>query len=206
MIGYKGGTIEAIVGPMFAGKTEELIRRLTRAQYANQKIIVFKPIIDNRHSEDKIISHNGREIKSIAVNSASDIYEKAIKGINNLERDNFSRGDLNYDVIAIDEVQFFDEEILFAVNFLANLGARIIVTGLDMDFKGEPFGVMPNLLAIAERVDKLTAICRCGAFATISQRLINGKPAKYDSPTVMVGAEESYESRCRACHEVDYDA
>lgn len=184
---HSNGRIEVITGPMFAGKTEELIRRLTRAQYANQKIIVFKPEIDNRYSDNKVVSHNGKEIDCIVTDKIDQLHEI----IN------------SYDVVAIDEVQFFDISIIKDIKTLADSGIRVIVTGLDTDFRGEPFGIMRDLICIAEKVDKLTAICtQCGKLATRTQRIINGKPAKYTDPVVLIGAKEAYEARCRECHEV----
>ena len=182
------GFIEAIVGPMFSGKSEELIRRIKRAQIAKQKVQVFKPAIDNRYSIDKVVSHNGTNINAISVVKASEIIE-------HLEEDT--------DVIAIDEIQFFDHLLVDVVREIADLGKRVICAGLDMDFRGEPFGPTPDVMAIAESVDKLTAICvKCGNPATRTQRLINGKPARYDDPIILVGAYETYEARCRKCHEV----
>jgi thymidine kinase len=182
------GFIEVIVGPMFSGKSEELIRRIKRAQIAKQKVQVFKPAIDDRYSIDKVVSHNGTNINAISVVKAFEIIEL-------LEEDT--------EVIAIDEIQFFDHSIVDVVREIADLGKRVICAGLDMDFRGEPFGPTPDIMAIAESVDKLTAICvKCGNPATRTQRLINGKPAKYDDPIILVGAHETYEARCRKCHEV----
>ncbi|HHW57434.1 MAG TPA: thymidine kinase [Clostridia bacterium] len=182
------GFIEVIVGPMFSGKSEELIRRIKRAQIAKQKVQVFKPAIDDRYSLDKVVSHNGANISAITVIKASEIIEL-------LEEDT--------EVVAIDEIQFFDHSIVDVVREIADLGKRVICAGLDMDFRGEPFGPTPDIMAIAESVDKLTAICvKCGNPATRTQRLINGKPAKYDDPIILVGAHETYEARCRKCHEV----
>ncbi len=184
----KSGYIEVICGPMFAGKTEELIRRITRMEYAKRKYIVFKPRIDNRYSETEISSHNLRKIKAINIDNALDIYKYL---------------DDSYQSVVIDEVQFFDEKMVEVVEDLASRGLRVICAGLDMDFKGKPFGIMPTLLAIAEKVTKLTAICVCcGEDATRTQRLIDGKEAYDDSPIVLVGAKESYEARCRKCHKV----
>ncbi len=182
------GYIEVICGPMFAGKTEELIRRITRMEYAKRKFIVFKPRIDNRYSETEISSHNLRKIKAINIDSPSDIYKYL---------------DDSYQSVVIDEVQFFDERMLDIVADLASKGLRVICAGLDMDFKGKPFGIMPELLAIAEKVTKLSAICVCcGCDATRTQRLIDGHEAYDDDPIVLVGAKESYEARCRKCHKV----
>jgi thymidine kinase len=182
------GSLEVITGSMFCGKTDELIRRLRRAKIAKQKIQVFKPKIDNRYSEAKVTSHAGSEFEAVPVDKAADI-----------------RSQLNNDttVVAIDEAQFLDAEIVAVVNFLASQGIRVIIAGLDTDFRGEPFGSMPMLTAQAERVDKLHAICMvCGQDASRTQRLVNNKPANYNDPVVIVGASEMYEARCRAHHEV----
>lgn len=185
----KDGWIEVIAGSMFAGKTEELLRRVKRMEYAKKDVIVFKPKIDDRYSKDEVVSHNNRRIKSINISKASDIYQ-------------YISNPLPY-AIAIDEVQFLDEEVINVCEKYADKGVRVIVAGLDKDFRGEPFGVMPLLLARAEYVTKLEAICQvCGAPATRTQRLINGKPASVDDPIILVGAKEQYEARCRHCHVV----
>lgn len=185
----KDGWIEVIAGSMFAGKTEELLRRVKRMEYAKKDVIVFKPKIDNRYSDDEVVSHNNRRIKSINISKASDIYQ-------------YISNPLPY-AIAIDEVQFLDEEVINVCEKYANKGVRVIVAGLDKDFRSEPFGVMPLLLARAEYVTKLEAICQvCGAPATRTQRLINGRPASIDDPIILVGAKEQYEARCRHCHVV----
>ena len=185
---YKEGWIEVISGCMFAGKTEELIRRIKVLEYAQKKIAVFKPCIDNRYSENCVVSHAGSSVKSFNISCAHDIYEYV---------------DDTYDVIAIDEVQFFDKEIIDVCEYFADKGKRVMVAGLDMDFRGEPFSVVPYLFTCAEFVTKLTAVCtKCGAPATRSQRLIDHKPARYDDPIIQVGASEQYEARCRHCHEV----
>jgi len=182
------GWIEVICGSMFSGKTEELIRRLRRAQIARQRIQVFKPAIDIRYAEKAIASHNGIQEQAIPVKGSEALLEAV---------------DHTADVIAIDEIQFFDRGVLEVCNYLANQGKRVICAGLDMDFRGRPFGPIPRLLAIAERVDKLQAICVvCGMPASRTQRLIEGKPAYYDDPVVLVGASEVYEARCRRHHEV----
>lgn len=182
------GYIEVITGPMFAGKTEELIRRVKRLIYAKKKVLIFKPVIDDRYSEDEIVSHANSRVKSIVISKASEILE-------------FLEDDC--DAVVIDEVQFLGEEVGSIVDILASKGIRVICGGLDMDFKGEPFGVMPTLLAKAEEVTKLTAICtKCGLPATRTQRIINGLPASYNDPLILVGAVEAYEPRCRHCHEV----
>ncbi len=182
------GYIEVVIGPMYSGKSEELIRRLKRAKIAKQNVVVFKPIIDDRYSKEDVVSHSGYTINAIPIKNSSDIYDYI---------------DDNTQVVGIDEVQFFDENVVDIAIELADKGVRVIAAGLDMDFKGEPFGPTPRLLAIAEFVDKIQAICSvCGQPATRSQRLIDGEPAKYDAPIIQVGAVESYEARCRKCHVV----
>lgn len=185
---YNGGWIEVICGSMFSGKTEELIRRVKRAQIAKQKVQVFKPSIDDRYSQADVTSHSGVQVVATPVSDASSILGLV---------------DPDTEVVAIDEAQFFDWGIAEVCNTLADQGIRVIVAGLDMDFRGEPFGPVPVLMAQAELVDKLQAICVvCGAPASRTQRLINGKPASYHDPVIMVGASEVYEARCRVCHEV----
>lgn len=185
---YREGWIEVISGCMFAGKTEELIRRINVLSYAKKIIIVFKPKIDNRYSDSEIVSHSGAKVPCLVVEKAQDILKK-------IEADT--------EVVAIDEVQFFDKDIVEVCEYLADKGIRVMVAGLDKDFRGESFGVMPELLTRAEFVTKLTAVCaKCGAPATRTQRLVNGKPAGFEDPIVMVGADESYEPRCRHCHQV----
>lgn len=182
------GCIEVVCGPMYSGKSEELIRRIRRAEIAKQKVQVFKPTIDDRYDKQDIVSHRGDKIQGIPVSRSEDI-------LNYLDEDT--------EVIGIDEVQFFDDGIIKIVNQLADNNKRVIVAGLDTDFRGEPFNVMPQLMAIAEFVDKITAICmKCGNPATKTQRLIDGRPADYNDPIVLIGAKESYEARCRNCHEV----
>ena len=185
---YREGWIEVISGCMFAGKTEELIRRINVLSYAKKNIIVFKPKIDNRYSDSEIVSHSGAKVPCLVVEKAQDILKK-------IEADT--------EVVAIDEVQFFDKDIVEVCEYLADKGIRVMVAGLDKDFRGESFGVMPELLTRAEFVTKLTAVCaKCGAPATRTQRLVNGKPAGFEDPIVMVGADESYEPRCRHSHQV----
>lgn len=181
------GSLTVIVGSMFAGKTEELIRRVRRALYARRTVQVFKHAFDAR-SGDGIRTHNG------TLHAASPVYSgEEILGL--VEE--------RTDLIAIEEAQFFDEDIVAVCERLADSGREVIATGLDMDFRGEPFGPMPSLLAVADEVVKLRAICTvCGRDASRSQRLIGGKPAPASAPTVLVGEEESYEARCRAHHEV----
>ncbi len=183
-----GGWIEVICGSMFSGKTEELLRRLRRAQIARQQVQVFKHSIDRRYSETSIASHNGLQARAIPVRDSAELRAQL---------------DPDADVIAIDEVQFFDENVAALCDELADQGKRMICAGLDMDFRGEPFGPMPPLLALAERVDKLQAICVvCGGPASHTQRLIDGEPAHYEDPVVLVGADEVYQARCRGCHVV----
>ncbi len=182
------GWIEVICGSMFSGKTEELIRRVRRAQIAHQKVQVFKHSLDARYAQREVASHNGLQIAAVPVENAAQLEEL-------IEPDTT--------VVAIDEGQFFDGELVRLCKGLADRGVRVIVAGLDMDFRGEPFGPMPYLMAEAERVDKLQAICVvCGGPASRTQRLINGRPAAYDDPVILVGAREVYEARCRGCHEV----
>ena len=187
-ITQKDGWIEVITGPMFAGKTEELIRRVRRLQYANRNIIVFKPSIDDRYADNEVVSHNDSRTRSISILKASEIMEYI---------------NIDTDVVAIDEIQFLDEDAVEICEYLADKGIRVIVSGLDRNFRGEPFSFMPKLLAIAEYVTKLSAICvKCHTPATRTQRIIDGKPANYNDPIILVGATDSYEARCRDCHEV----
>lgn len=185
-----GGWIEVIAGVMFSGKSEELMRRVRRSMIARKRVQVFKSHLDDRYAGGvfAVGSHDGRTIDAVPVDSSSQIA---------------LRLDPMAQVIAIDEVQFLDAGIVALANGLALRGRRVILAGTDTDFRGEPFGPMPQLMCVAEVVDKLHAICvLCGAPACRNQRLIDGKPAAYDSPTVMVGGAEAYEARCRACHSV----
>lgn len=185
---HQTGFFEVICGSMFSGKTDELIRRLVRATIAKQKVQVFKPAIDVRYAVEQVTSHAGAQFDAIPVEQAADIRERL---------------DADITVVAVDEAQFFDSEIVNIVQELADQGLRVIVAGLDMDFRGEPFGPMPALMSKAEKVDKLHAICMvCGLEASRTQRLVDGKPARYDDPVVIVGASEMYEARCRQHHEV----
>lgn len=182
------GRIELICGSMFSGKTEEMIRRLRRAVIARQEVQAFKPAIDKRYHVEKVTSHNGLHFEAQPVSQARDILDAVSP---------------TTDVVAIDEVQFFDEAVIEVCEALALSGKRVICAGLDMDFRGVPFGPIPNLMARAEEVDKLHAICVvCGREASRTQRLIEGRPAAFDDPVVLVGASEVYEARCRECHEV----
>ena len=182
------GHVELICGSMFSGKTEELIRRVKRAQIARQHVQVFTHRIDTRYGTAKVASHSGSDLDACPVSSATQIVDLL---------------DSNADVVAVDEAQFFDWQIAEVVNLLAQRGIRVIVAGLDTDFRGEPFGPMPLLMAQAELVDKLNAICMvCGGAASRTQRLVDGRPAAYDDPVVVVGANELYEARCRHHHAV----
>ncbi len=186
--GHTGGGLEVICGSMFSGKTEELIRRVKRAQIARKRVQVFKPALDTRSSIAHVSSHDGIHLHALSVTSASEIADLI---------------DPAAEVVAIDEVQFLDSAVVNVCEQLAARGKRVIVAGLDQDFRGESFGPMPELMARAEHVDKLRAICiRCGAPASRTQRLIDGQPASYHDPTILVGATETYEARCRACHQV----
>jgi len=183
-----GGWIEVICGSMFSGKTEELIRRVRRAQIARQKVQVFKHSLDVRYAAREVASHNGLQLEAVPVENSAQL--RALIAPETT-------------VVAIDEGQFFDEGLVSLCEELADRGLRVIVAGLDLDFRGEPFGPMPQLMARAERVDKLQAICVvCGGPASRTQRLINGQPAAYDDPVILVGADEVYQARCRGCHQV----
>lgn len=182
------GHIELVCGSMFSGKSEELIRRVRRAQIARQKVLVFTSAIDIRYGMATIASHSGANLEAKPIKRAAEIWEHWTAEVN---------------VVAIDEAQFFDWEIAEVVAQLAGRGVRVILAGLDTDFRGEPFGPMPILMAQAEQVDKLNAICMvCGGMASRTQRLVNGEPAAYDDPLVVVGANEMYEARCRHHHQV----
>ena len=184
----KPGWIEVVCGPMFAGKSEELIRRVRRLDYAKKKYLVFKPSIDNRYSETEVVSHIKNKIKSISISRSKEILKY-------VKTDTYA--------VIIDEVQFLDDEVVDICELLANRGIRVIVGGLDTDFRGEAFPITSTLMAKAEDVTKLTAICvKCGAPATRTQRIVNGVPASYNEPIVVVGASEQYEPRCRHCHEI----
>ncbi|NCO27612.1 MAG: thymidine kinase [Caldiserica bacterium CG02_land_8_20_14_3_00_36_38] len=187
-MGDKIGKIEVITGCMFSGKSEELIRRLKRARIAKLQVQVFKPSIDTRFSNIEVVSHTGEKIQAEAVSSSIEILNKLSSTIN---------------VVGIDEAQFYDVEIIKVAREISRKGIRVILAGLDMDFRGEPFGPMGNLMAIADEVIKLHAICMvCGEEATMTQRLIEGIPAKYTDPVVLIGASERYEARCKLHHYV----
>ena len=189
----RDGWIEVICGSMFAGKTEELIRRITRIKYAKKDIIVFKPSIDDRYDKTDVVSHSQRKVKSIVAKNSADIQQY----IDTLEVMPYA--------IAIDEAQFFDRGLIAIMEDLANKGTRVIVAGLDLDFRGEPFGIMPDILARAEYITKLHAICQvCGDLATRTQRIIDNRPAYYEDEIILVSAKEKYEARCRHCHEVPH--
>ncbi len=183
-----GGWIEIICGSMFSGKTEELIRRVRRAEIARQHVQVFKPKLDDRYDVMRVASHDGGHYHAEAIEDPKEILGKVLSDTN---------------VVGIDEAQFFDWSVADVARMLADRGLRVIITGLDLDFRGEPFGPMPLLMAEAEMVDKLHAICvQCGSNASRTQRLINGQPARYTDPVILVGASEVYEARCREHHEV----
>lgn len=184
-----GGWLEVICGSMFSGKTEELIRRVKRAQIARQRVQTFKPAIDDRYgSQPAVSSHSGVKMEAVPVEHPEEILTLV---------------EPRTEVVAIDEAQFFPPTIVGVVQRLADSGKRVIVAGLDADFRGEPFGPMPALMATAENLDKLHAICVvCGNPASRTQRMIDGRPASYGDPVIVVGATELYEARCRRCHEV----
>lgn len=186
---HGSGSIELVCGSMFSGKTEELLRRIRRAEIARRRVQLFKPHIDARYGLQRVASHNGVAREDVVVVATAAAILEQLKA--------------ETDVVAIDEIQFFDWSVADVCTKLADDGRRVIAAGLDQDFRGEPFGPMPLLMALAERVDKLQAICVCcGAPASRTQRLIDGRPARYDDPIILVGGSESYEARCRQCHEV----
>ncbi|AQL55692.1 thymidine kinase [Abyssicoccus albus] len=187
----RSGRIECITGSMFSGKSEELIRRIRRVLYAKQKIVVFKPEIDQRYKKQSVVTHNGRSVDAISIGHSNEIRGYITDDI---------------DVVAIDEAQFFDDGLVYVIQNIAKSNIRVIVAGLDMDFTGNPFEPMPHIMAIAEQVTKLNAVCTvCGGIASRTQRLINGAPAHIDDPLILVGADESYEPRCREHHIVKTD-
>ena len=184
----KSGWLEVITGPMYCGKSEELIRRLRRVKIAKQKVKVFKPVLDNRYSKKDVVSHSGNSIEAVPVDHPEEILKRI---------------DASVDVVGIDEAQFFHEDLIEICEDLADRGKRVILAGLDRDFRNQPFGPMPELMARAEYVDKLHAICiQCGEPASRTQRLIDGEPAAADDPVILVGAAEVYEARCRSCHAI----
>ena len=185
---HHSGRVEVICGSMFCGKTEELIRRVRRAMIARQKVQVFKPSIDDRFGVERVTSHTGQTVEAQPIQSPSEIYDTLAADTT---------------VVALDEAQFFAPDITEVVEALAQRGIRVIVAGLDMDFRGAPFGVMPELMSRAEEVTKLHAICVvCGEDASRTQRIVNGEPARYSDPIILVGASERYEARCRTHHVV----
>jgi thymidine kinase len=187
----RGGWLEVICGPMFSGKSEEMIRRLRRAEIAGQRVVIFKPRIDDRFDAADVVSHAGARMRGVPISGVAELVSRA-------------RG---FEVVGIDEVQFFEPSVVGASLELADAGVRVVVAGLDQDFRRLPFGPMPELLSHAEFVDKLQAVChRCGGPATTTQRLVDGRPAPYSGETVVVGAEEQYQARCRDCHEPCADA
>lgn len=187
------GRLEVITGSMFSGKTEELMYRLRRAEYAKKKVITIKHEIDNRKSYSCIVSHDGGLREAFPLGSCEDGLRKLVQLI-----------DPAVDVIGIDEIQFFPDQTVQVIQLLVEHGKRVIVAGLDMDFRGEPFGIVPTLMALADEVVKSRAICVvCGEDANFTQRLINDAPARYDDPTILVGGAECYEARCRNCYSID---
>jgi len=186
----KSGILEVICGPMFSGKSEELIRRLRRAKFAKQEVAVFKHALDDRHSTADIVSHNGNSLAGFATADVHNILKLAQEN--------------HIQVVGIDEIQFFSTDIIPVICDLIAAGKQVIVSGLDLDFRGVPFGPMPTLLAIADCITKLQAICtECGQEAHFTQRLVNGAPAKFDDPIIQVGAQEAYQARCRGCYKID---
>ena len=188
---HSGGWLEVVCGPMFSGKSEELIRRLRRAEIAGQRALIVKPLIDDRYDVGHVVSHAGAKMRAVTASSGADVRQLAA----------------GYDAIGIDEVQFFDDSVVDSIDALVSDGARVVAAGLAQDFRGLPFGSMPTLLCVAEFVDKLEAVChRCGGAATMTQRLVDGRPAPFGGETIQVGALDSYEARCRACFEPGEDA
>jgi len=187
--GAQDGWIEVISGVMFSGKSEELLRRVRRALIAKRRVQIFKSHLDDRFgSPFSVNTHDGKRKDALAISTSVHIAEAVLS---------------NTEVVAIDEAQFLDMGVVRVANALADRGVRVIIAGTDMDFRGEPFGPIPQLLAVAEKVDKLHAICvQCGDLATRNQRLVDGRPAPAEGPTIQVGGAETYEARCRRCHEV----
>lgn len=187
------GKLEVIAGSMFSGKTEELLYRLRRAEYAKKRVITLKHEIDNRKSYKCVVSHDGALREAHSISSC----EEGLKTLKRMALEEI-------DVIGMDEIQFFPEETLDVIDHLVEKGKRVIVAGLDLDFRGVPFGIVPDLMAFADEVIKLRAIClSCGNEANFTQRLINGHPAKFDDPVVLVEGEECYEPRCRNCYHME---
>ena len=187
----RGGWLEVICGPMFSGKSEEMIRRLRRAEIAGQRVVILKPRIDDRYDATDVVSHAGARMRAVPIATAAEVPDRA----------------QGFDVVGIDEVQFLDGTVVQHALALVERGVRVVAAGLDQDFRRLPFGPMPELLSHAEFVDKLQAVChRCGGPATTTQRLVDGQPAPYSGETVVVGAAEQYEARCRGCHEAGVGA
>jgi thymidine kinase len=183
----RGGWLEVVCGPMFSGKSEELISRLRRAEIAGRRALILKPLVDDRYDVGHVVSHAGIRMRAATASRSAEVLRLAG----------------GYDAVGIDEVQFFDDGIIAVIDALVTRGARVVAAGLAQDFRGRPFGAMPTLLCVAEFVDKLEAVChRCGGPATLTQRLLDGQPAPYEGATVQIGALDSYEARCRACHSV----
>lgn len=184
------GSLEVICGPMFSGKSEELIRRIRRARIARQKVVTFKHRLDDRSGIEHVVSHDGNKVEAYPLDTVEAILTIAL--------------DQQAQVIGIDEIQFFPQDIISVICKLVNAGKRVIVAGLDLDFRTVPFGCMPILMAIAERVTKLQAICtECSGEATLTQRLVNGHPANHNDPIILIGAQDSYQARCRSCFRID---
>ena len=185
------GKLEVVCGPMFSGKSEELMRRLRRAKIARQNSIIFKPKIDTRYIASNIVSHDGNSLDAFPIEEVNDILEMATYNLAT--------------VIGIDEAQFFTQSVINVICTLIEQGKRVVVAGLDLDYRGVPFGPMPTLLAIADNVTKLQAICNiCGGDAHFTQRIVNSKPAPFDDELIIkIGGQESYQARCRACHIID---
>jgi len=181
------GSLEVVCGPMFSGKSEELIRRLRRAEIAGLRTLIVKPVVDDRYDVGHVVSHGGTKMRAVTAGSSAEVLRLAT----------------GYEAIGIDEVQFFDDGVIDAISELVDGGGRVVAAGLAQDFRGLPFGPMPTLLCLADYVDKLEAVChRCGGPATLTQRLLDGEPAPFSGETVQIGALDSYEARCRACYEV----
>jgi len=187
------GRLEVICGSMFSGKTEELMRRLRRAEFAKQTVLTIKHLIDARAHHQCIVSHDGQERSAHAIDNTPEGIRKIL-----------TLASHNIDVVGIDELQFFPKDILPILLALVDQGKRIVVAGLDLDFRGEPFGIMPTVMALADSVTKLNAVCgMCGKNSHFSQRIVNGQPARYEDPIVVIGAAESYEPRCRSCFVIE---
>jgi thymidine kinase len=183
------GKLEVICGSMFSGKSEELMYRLRRAEYAKKKVLTIKHEIDNRKSYSCIVSHSGGRREAYPIGNC----EESLRTLQRLT-------DTSVEVVGIDEIQFFPKKTIDIIQYWLDEGIRVILAGLDLNFRGEPFGIVPDLLAMADEIIKLRAICMvCGNEANFSQRLINGSPASYDDETILVGGEECYEPRCRPC-------